>query len=265
LWLSIAVPLFGEPAVEYRLSFPNAIHQEVEISAVFTGISQPVLEVVMSRSSPGRYALHELAKNVYRFTATGANGDPLPVVRPNPYGWNVAGHHGTVIVHYTLFGDHADGTYAGVDETHAHLNLPATLVWAHGFENAPPALRFEVPQGSGWRVATQLIPQADGRWTAPNLEWLMDSPVELSAHTLAEWQIENQRFRIALHHRGSEESVKSFAKMVQAVVLEGEGVFGSFPKFDNGSYIFLADYLPLRIRRWQWSIVTRLPSRALSI
>ena len=35
-----------------------------------------------------------------------------------------------------------------------------------------------------------------------------------------------------------------FQKMCEAVVLEEEGVFGAFPKYDNGSYTFLVDYLP---------------------
>jgi predicted metalloprotease with PDZ domain len=242
--LLFALPMSATPAVEYRLSFPNAVHHEVEVSATFSDVSQPALRVEMSRSSPGRYALHEFVKNVYHFTATDPAGAPLTIERPNPYGWNISGHHGTVVVHYTVFADHADGTYAGIDETHAHMNLPAVLVWAHGFENAPSTLIFEVPPGSGWRVATQLIPHSNGTWSAPNLEWLMDSPAELSAHTIAEWQIENQRFRIALHHRGSVDEAKSFAKLCRSVTLEAEGVFGGFPKFDNGSYTFLVDYLP---------------------
>ena len=32
--------------------------------------------------------------------------------------------------------------------------------------------------------------------------------------------------------------------MCEAVVLEEEGVFGAFPKYDNGSYTFLLDFLP---------------------
>jgi predicted metalloprotease with PDZ domain len=244
VWLLWTVPLLAGPAVEYHVSFPNAVHHEAEISATFSGVTEPVLEVVMSRSSPGRYALHEFAKNVYRLSAQDPAGNPLPITRPNPYGWNISDHHGTVIVHYTLFGDHADGTYAGIDETHAHLNLPATLVWAHGFENALATLTFDLPAGSGWRIGTQLLPQPNGSWSAPNLEWLMDSPVELSAHTLIEWQAANQRFRMAVHHRGSQETATAFAKMCQAVTIEAAGVFGGFPQFDNGSYTFLMDYLP---------------------
>ncbi len=242
--LLFVVPLFCDPSVEYRLSFPNAVHHEVQVRATFRGVSKPLLEVLMSRSSPGRYALHEFAKNVYEFEASDENGHVLTVERPTPYGWNVASKGETVVVRYVVFGDHADGTYDGIDETHAHLNLPATLVWAHGFEQAPATVIFETPGGSGWRVATQLKPEADGRWSAPNLEWLMDSPVELSAHALAEWKVEGQTFRMAVHTQDSEGAVKDLAKKAQAVTLEAEGVFGSFPKFDNGTYTFLVDYLP---------------------
>jgi predicted metalloprotease with PDZ domain len=230
--------------VRYELRFPNAAHHEAEVRATFSGIRQPVLEVVMSRSSPGRYALHEFAKNVYNFRASDGEGHALRVTQPNPYGWNIAGHKGTVVIEYTLYGDRVDGTYAAIDETHAHLNLPATLAWAHGFENQPASLHFEIPQGSNWTVATQLIPHEDGSWSAPNLEMLMDSPAEISAHAMPEWKIENATFRLSLHHRGTDAEAAVFARMCEAVVLEEEGVFGALPKYDGGTYTFLIDYLP---------------------
>ena len=41
---------------------------------------------------------------------------------------------GTVQLRYTIFGDRCDGTYLAVDATHAHMNTPATFVWARGLE-----------------------------------------------------------------------------------------------------------------------------------
>jgi predicted metalloprotease with PDZ domain len=218
--LLFACSLHSEPSVEYRLSFPNALHHELEVRAVFRGVSQPLLEVVMSRASPGRYALHEFAKNVYQFRASSETGATLPVTRPTPYGWNVSSEGAVVVVSYTVFGDHADGTYMGIDATHAHLNLPAALVWAHGFENIPARLLFDMPPGSGWRVATQLKSESDGSWSAPNLESLMDSPVELSAHVVANWEMEDREFRMAIHTVGSETAIKDIARKAQAVILE---------------------------------------------
>jgi len=74
-----------------------------------------VLEVVMSRSSPGRYALHEFAKNIYKVHAADGAGKQLRVTRPNPYQWDIETNSNTVVstvvIDYTLFGDRADGTY----------------------------------------------------------------------------------------------------------------------------------------------------------
>jgi predicted metalloprotease with PDZ domain len=44
----------------------------------------------MSRSSPGRYALHEFAKNAYNFRATGEDGRTVTVSRPNNHQWDVS-------------------------------------------------------------------------------------------------------------------------------------------------------------------------------
>ncbi|SPE33333.1 Peptidase M61 domain-containing protein [Candidatus Sulfopaludibacter sp. SbA3] len=239
-----ALPLLAQEPVRYELKFPNAAHHEAEVRATFSGVRQPVLEVLMSRSSPGRYALHEFAKNVYHFQATDGQGHALEVTQPSPYQWNVTGHKGTVVVEYTVFGDRADGTYNGIDPTHAHLNLPATVVWAHGFEKAPVSLKFELPAGSDWKIATQLAQHDDGTWTAPNMDRMMDSPVEISHYYMAEWKVGGSQFRMALHHRGTDEEAAAFARLCQVVVTEEEGVFGAFPKYDNGNYTFLLDYLP---------------------
>lgn len=244
LVLVLALPVLAQESVRYELRFPNAAHHEAEVTATFFGVQHPVLEVVMSRSSPGRYALHEFAKNVYRFRAFDSQGHQLRVTRENPSQWNIAGTDNTVTVTYTLYGDHTDGTYDDIDETHAHLNMPATLIWAHGFEHTNSSVRFDIPAGSRWTVATELIPGANGTWIAPDLDRLMDGPVELSDHAMPTWTIEGQQFRLSLHHRGTTEQAENYARMCQAVVLEEEGVFGAFPHYDGGTYTFLVDYLP---------------------
>jgi len=111
-----------EPAVEYEVSFPNAAHHEARVEVTFKNVPEGPLEVRMSRSSPGRYSLHEFVKNVYGFEAFDGKGLRLRTTRPDPYGWTVADHDGAVRVVYTLFADRTDGTYAAIDRTHAHLN-----------------------------------------------------------------------------------------------------------------------------------------------
>ncbi|HYH80508.1 MAG TPA: PDZ domain-containing protein [Longimicrobium sp.] len=235
-------------SVEYEISFPNAAHHEARVTATFRGVPQGrPLQVRMSRSSPGRYALHEFAKNVYGVTAADASGRPLDITRPNPHQWDVTPRGSTVRVTYTVFGDRTDGTYLGVDRTHAHLNMPATFMWARGMGDVP--IRLAVRPQPGWRVATQLRPTADSTvFEAPHLQYFMDSPTEVGPVSIRSWTAthggRSYTWRVAVHHAGGEAAVDTFAEMTRKVVAEQVAMWGEPAEYDFGTYTFLADYLP---------------------
>src|SRR5204862_430755 len=128
---------WAQAAVDYRLTFADYVRHLVDVEVVFSDVTADPFEIHMSRSSPGRYALHEFAKNVFEVQITDGAGRPLTPTRPNLHVWIVKGHGGTVRVRYRLFADRIDGTYAGVDATQAHLNLPATLMWARTLDTRP--------------------------------------------------------------------------------------------------------------------------------
>ena len=244
----MAVGPIAPDTVRYEISFPNAVHHEAEIRLTITGAPAGPLELRMSRSSPGRYALHEFAKNVYNVRVTDPAGKPLDVTRPDPYGWTVPAHGDTVVVAYTLFGDRVDGTYAAVDLTHAHLNMPATFMWARGLGTNPISITFQ-PASPEWKVATQLAPTADSlRFTAPDLQYFLDSPTELSDFDLESWTVTSggrtQTIRFALHHAGTAAERDSFVARVKKVVDAHEKMWGELPTYDYGTYTFIADYLP---------------------
>ena len=237
------------PAVSYEVSFPNAAHHEAEISVTFPGVrADAPLELWMSRSSPGRYAVHEFAKNVYNVRAEDAGGRALAVEPLTPYSWRIAGPGGTVRVRYTLFGDRGDGTYAQIGRTNAHLNIPATFMWARGMEARPVRVAFrDLP--AGWRVATQLKPTADPAvFTAPDLQLFMDSPITLGPLDIRTWLVTNgariDTIRLAINHQGTAAEVDRYVEMIKKIVTEQAGVFGELPPFDWGTYTFLAVYLP---------------------
>lgn len=236
-----------KPAVSYQLSFSNRAHHEAAIQARFQGVSSANLLLSMSNASPGRYAPHAFAKNIYDLNATDSAGNLLPLQRISPSQWSVGQHDGTVIVRYRLYGDRGDGTYNQIDRTHAHLNMPATLLFAEDYAQRPVSLRFDLPDPN-WKVATQLQLQADGSYMAPDLQYLMDSPVELSAYSQRSWKVADQQsqatIHLALHHQGTEQHFDTFVEKAKAVVAEQQKIFGEYPQFDYGQYLFIADYLP---------------------
>jgi predicted metalloprotease with PDZ domain len=253
--LVLAAPAAAQTPIAYRVAFtPEHHYAQIEVS--FPNVPAGTLETRMSRSSPGRYALHEYAKNVFEFRAFDGTGKELIATRPNPYQWDIAGHDGTVRVVYKIYGDHVDGTYLAIDPTHAHMNMPATFLWARGFDGQPIRITFEPPKGLDWVAATQLFPTSDPwTFTAPNLQYFMDSPTELSAQAIRTFTVRNpdgpfnkdgkgQTIRVALHHDAGDVEVNQYVAGAEKIVKEQGAVFGEFPAFDGGVYTFLGDYLP---------------------
>lgn len=243
-----AVTLVAD-TIRYEIEFPDRAHHEAAITVRFPATGHDTIDVRMSRSSPGRYALHEFAKNVYAVTATDGAGRPVAIHRPDPYRWLVTGHDGTVVFRYTLFADRADGTYSQFDGWQAHMNMPATFAWAAGMEAEPIAIRFVMPQGSGWRVASQLLPTADPvRFVAPDMAYFMDSPTLLSAFSLREWTVASagrvDTIRLAMQHLGTDEELDRYAAKAKTVVAEQVAIFGETARYDHGSYTFIANYMP---------------------
>jgi predicted metalloprotease with PDZ domain len=253
LALLLAAPAAAQSAVEYTLSFPEPHQRWMLVEVVFPDLPPGPLQVRMSRTSPGRYALHEFSKNVFAFEAADRAGKALPVTRPNPHQWDVSGHDGAVRVRYRVYGDRVDGTYLAVDSTHAHVNMPAALMWARGLDRRPARVTFVQPSGKAWHVATQLMPTADPLvFTAPNLQYLLDSPAEFSAaalHTFAAPMADGDAttpptIRVSVHHTGSDADATLYVDAVKRVVAQARRLFGEYPRFENDTYTFLADYLP---------------------
>ena len=234
-------------STDYEITVTNGGTHQAQVRATFSGLQHGPIVVRMSRSSPGRYAVHEFAKNVYAVSATNGAGQPLQLTRRDPYSWGVASHDGTINFRYTIFGDRVDGTFLGIDQTHVHMNMPATFAWVDELDTAPVTLSLRVPEG--WRVATQLEPTSDPMlFRAPNLQYFLDSPTEASAFTLREWTqpigTQTPRYRIALHHQGTEAQADSFAALVRRIVAEQHAIWGEAPAYDFGTYTFIVDYLP---------------------
>ena len=237
----------------YRLSFPAPQHRWLEVNAEFSDLMNEPLHVRMSSASPGRYARHEFSKNIIDIAFTGVEGSTATVEQLGVGHWEVKDHGGAVHVRYRIFGDRVDGTYLGIDSTHAHLNLPATLVWAEGLESRAVRLILAPPPDAiDWNVATQLFPTTDPlMFTAPNLAYLLDSPIEYGPFSLRIFSVSDPgipayqpRFRVAVHHNGTSEELDLFTESVERVVRETVKIFGEFPRFETGTYTFIADYLP---------------------
>ncbi|MCF2497494.1 M61 family metallopeptidase [Dyadobacter chenhuakuii] len=236
--------------ISYDISFPNLIHHEASIAVTVTDAPQKELTFRMSRSSPGRYATHEYGKNVYDVKAMDKAGRDMAIQRVDGDVYKVSGLNGFVKVQYTLYANHADGTYAGLDQNSIHLNAPATFLWVKELQNAPIEVKFNLPKEGKWTIATQLKPAAQpNTFGAADLQYLMDSPIKIGKLVMKEWTLNNPdkkpvKFRLALEITGSDSLADSFTAKIKRITQESQMIFGEFPAFDFGQYTFLASINP---------------------
>lgn len=236
--------------ISYDVSFPNMVHHEASIEVTVTGAPQKQLLFRMSRSSPGRYATHEFGKNVYDVIALDQAGKQVPAERVDGDIYRVNTADGFAKVRYTLYANHPDGTYAGVDQNSIQLNMPASLMWVKELEKAAVEVNFRLPEGKGWTIATQLKPTDKANvFTAPDLQYLMDSPVKIGKLIVEKWSLKNKDsknldFRLALEADTDQSGATQFADKIKKITEEAGAVFGEFPSFDYGQYTFLASINP---------------------
>ena len=236
--------------ITYNVAFPNAVHHEAQIALEVNDFSQKELVVRMSRSSPGRYATHEYGKNIYDVKAFDKSGKPVQLTRLDGDVYQVSQLSGYVKIQYTLYANHPDGTYAGVDQSSIQLNMPATFMWVKGLEKTPINVEFQLPAGKKWLIATQLKPaDKPNSFSAPDLQYFMDSPVKIGDLTMKEWKLTNPdqktySFRLALEATGSDTLKTAFTEKVKRITQETGMVYGEFPTFDYGQYTFLASINP---------------------
>ena len=213
------------------------------MEATYPNVGTKPLNLQMSKSSPGRYSIHDFAKNLFWLEAYDGKGTKLAVTRPSPAEWNVSGHDGTVRIVYKLFGDFVDGTYLAIDTTHAHMNMPATFMWADGLDDRPARFTFVPPPGptgKDWKIATQLYPTENAfTYTSPNLQYMMDSPVEFSNFLMSTFTVPNsdgkpRNFRVAVHTLDAQQDVDELAKLVAKMVVEHRQVFGEVSAIRTG-------------------------------
>ncbi len=235
----------------YEVSFPNAMHHEAEIVMTIPQAPEKNFTVRMSRSSAGRYATHEFGKNVYNVMATDVNGKKLQLkqIEGDTYQVEPPAAGGAVKVSYTLFANWTDGTYASVDPSHAHLNMPAAFMWVPGLESRPIKFAFNDLAKYGWKVATQLKHEGENVYSAPNMQYMMDSPTELSNFNETSWNVVNsdgktEKINLTVHSDDDQATIDGFGKMVQKMVLEEKAVFGELPSYDFGEYTFVSDIYP---------------------
>ncbi len=174
----------------------HLFHVEAELDAPGAGavLALPVW-------TPGSYLVREFARHLEALEARDGEGRPLRVDRLDKHRFRVAaGGADRIAVRYRVYAHELTVRTSHLDGRHAYFNGAALLVHAEGRLGEPCELEVAAPPG--WRVTTAL----DGgptRFRARDYDELVDSPVEVGTHALAEFTALGRPHAVALCGRGN--------------------------------------------------------------
>jgi predicted metalloprotease with PDZ domain len=230
--------------LEYTLRVSRPTTHLVDVGIAVQRVGAADLDFVMPAWAPGRYAIYDFAKNVQEFSASGADGQPLPWINLDKQTWRVDARKGggTVKVSYRVFANDLTGSFSQVDSTHANLNGPSIFMYVDGHKPDPLTLKVETP--AQWKVISGFSTSTSDRaFRAPNYDVLADTPLEISPDcALEQFQEQGKNILVAVHTRSEDDSEHS--QLLEGVKKLVHAEMAVMPPPDFPQYVFIFHFDP---------------------
>ncbi|HZS06662.1 MAG TPA: PDZ domain-containing protein [Blastocatellia bacterium] len=219
--------------LQYTISFPQPHTHLYEVSLSIGNVAAKQLEVAMPTWTPGSYLQREYARNVQDFAAKDETGSAIRWEKTGKNNWliytgDADGSLRTITVSYRVYANELSVRTSHLDASHAYFNGASVFMFVRGALDQPYRLKVNAP--AGWQVTTPLAlaPDADGYYTAPNYDILVDSPAEVGTHKLLEFDARGKRHRIAIWGEGNYDEAR-LKEDVARIVEQGAQLFGGLP------------------------------------
>lgn len=219
--------------IRHRLSAHDAHAHLVEVETTVAGEDIPSpLELAFAVWTPGSYLVREYARHVESMSCD----HPIEKVRKNA--WRID-HEGSkeVTVRYKVYCNDLSVRTNHVDATHVYVNGAAVFPFVPGREDLPVDVEVSAP--AGWKIATAL-PKKGTAWQAPNLDVLMDSPIEVGTHREERVVASNvpHDFAIWPHDAVREADITRLLEATKTIVETEARLFGGALPHDGYTFIF---------------------------
>lgn len=231
-------------SLSYTLSFPQPHTHLYEVIFTIGNVSTAELDISLPTWTPGSYLQREYARNVQDFSVSDDAGQ-LRWQKTDKATWHIeAGATNdkpkNIRASYRVYANELFTQTSHLDATHAYFNGATLFMYVPTAKDQPHRLKIVPP--TGWRVTSPLAlaPDADGYFTAPNYDVLIDSPTEVGTHKVLEFTVRGKTHRIAIW--GQFEFDENRLKDDLAKIVETDAqLFGGLP-YDQ--YVFLVHVQP---------------------
>ena len=221
----------GAFRAEYMVEVKDTAAHLFHVTATFSNLRQPRLDLALPAWTPGWYTIENYAKNLLRFTVTDGAGTRLPAPLSHAQTWRIDTRgKDRLIAEFDYFANVLAVNQAKITDTYAFFTGTQLFLEPVGHRDTPATVRFKVPQG--WRIATALRDTPDSTiYTATDYDALVDAPTWLGAFDLYRFEVDGKP------HFFVQKSVAPIPTDVVAqatakftsMVLSARAIFGSLP------------------------------------
>ena len=224
--------------IEYRVAFPAPHTHLFEVTMKVGRATGPTLDLQLPTWTPGSYLQREYARHLQDFRASDAAGRSLRWEKIDKSTWRVTtGGSGTVEVFYRIYANELATQTSHLDADHAYFNGASLFLYVPEAKSVPHRLKIEAP--TGWRVTSPLglEPDADGYFTAPDYDRLVDAPTMVGTHRLLTFTVGGKLHRVAIMGRFPVSEAR-FLNDLAKIVEETSRIFGDLP-YDHYTFLIL--------------------------
>jgi predicted metalloprotease with PDZ domain len=238
-------PVAAQPATAFRAAYTVEVKDTAahlfHVTATFSQLHQPRLDLALPAWTPGWYTIENYAKNVLRFTVTDGAGTRLRAPLSHASTWSIDTRgKSQVTATFDYLATVSAVNQAKVTSTWAFFTGTQLFLEPVGHRAAPASVRFVLP--AGWRIATALRDTKDATvYTAADYDALVDAPTMLGAFDLFRFDVDGtphffvEKLSASVSADTVAAATAKFAKMVRTQ----RAIFGSLP-YEK----YLVFYLP---------------------
>jgi len=233
----LAVPFAAiaqsSPPITYAISLASPEQHLVEVQMTLpAGASQRDLQLPVWNAL---YQVRDFAQYVNWVRATDRSGKRLPVRPLETSRWQVQGAEDGAIVEYQIYADLPGPFGAQLNPHHAFFNLAEILMYPVDARSATMRVRLShVP--AGWGIATPLLSEPAGDFTAESYDRLVDSPVEAGNFQESDFDEAGGHFRVIVDADSADYNMDKILAALHKIVAAATTWMNDRP-FDT--YMFL--------------------------
>ncbi|MGA7617313.1 MAG: PDZ domain-containing protein [Thermoanaerobaculia bacterium] len=234
----VAPSLFGASSpVRYRLTFPDRATHYVDVEETIQPAAGRAVELMMPIWTPGSYLVREYSQYVERIAARSADGEDLPIVKTSKNRWRIDSRgKREITLTYRVYARQMSVQGNWVGSTFAMLNGAPTFITPVDHLHQP--YEVTVVRPPEWRESiTALDPAGDApdRYTAPDYDTLVDSPIYAGNAAVYPFEVDGKRHLLVNEGEGGLWDGERATRDVEAIVRENRRMWGFLP-YDH--YVF---------------------------